>query len=174
MQNQLNLSNCSITKNFILNDSDIGKNYWTNEEVEKLKKDISNGKKIKNIAFELGRSHTAVNKYISRLGLTTRQNTKNVNSKKITRKKKDFSLPEHIRNKVYGNEQVVDFSKVILYMRLIGYKVSKNNSFQSIFYTDEEYKLNNKPISKIRLLLLANRLRAENNLPIFKTSELEW
>ena len=174
MQNQLNSANCSIAKGFIFENSDNSKNYWKNEEIEKLKKDFLSGKKIKNIAFELGRSHTAVNKYISRLGLRKKRTTKNISPSKIAVKKKDFSLSEHIRRKVYNNEQIVDFSKVILYMRLLGYKVSKNNSFQSTFYTDEEYTLNNKPISKIKLLLLANRLRSEENLPIFKTSELEW
>jgi DNA-binding NarL/FixJ family response regulator len=38
-------------------------------ERDKLRLDFEGGKRIKVIAYELGRSQTAVNKYISRVGL---------------------------------------------------------------------------------------------------------
>ncbi|MDR1034717.1 MAG: hypothetical protein LBL32_02170 [Holosporales bacterium] len=45
------------------------RNAWTIAEYEILKNEFMSGKRIKIIAYEIGRSMTAVNKFISRSGL---------------------------------------------------------------------------------------------------------
>ncbi|MDR2598281.1 MAG: hypothetical protein LBC25_00950 [Holosporales bacterium] len=45
------------------------RNAWTIGELEILKHGFKSGKRIKTIAYEIGRSMTAVNKFISRSGL---------------------------------------------------------------------------------------------------------
>ncbi|MDR1475909.1 MAG: hypothetical protein LBI20_01135 [Holosporales bacterium] len=45
------------------------RNSWTIAEFEILRSGFSSGKRIKTIAYEIGRSMTAVNKFISRSGI---------------------------------------------------------------------------------------------------------
>ena len=135
---------------------------WTIEEFEAVRDGFLKGKRIKVIADELGRTLSAVNKFLTRSGI--RKKTEIV---RTCKKKCGFpSKPDVVRYKENKDSRAACFSEVILYLKSKGYLVIKDN-YKNMFYTDAEYRLNNKPISKIKLLLLANRLRTEDKKPIF-------
>ncbi|MDR1475882.1 MAG: hypothetical protein LBI20_00995 [Holosporales bacterium] len=45
------------------------RNAWTKAELEILRRGFLSGKRIKTIAYEIGRSETAVHKFLSRSGI---------------------------------------------------------------------------------------------------------
>ena len=64
---------------------------------------------------------------------------------------------------------MVDFREVIKYLKSKNYKISNiipDN--MRILYPNSQYILNGYPVSKAKLLILANKLREEENKPCFK------
>ena len=147
---------------------------WTSEEIEVIKSAFIAGKLVKTIADEVGRSATAVNKFLSRSGIRKRRWSIEKNMNIPSKKQKIFEVSKNTLNKIYTNELQVDFKDVVTYLRNNGYLIMKNNSAQRIFYSDANYLINNKPLSDIKILLLANRLRTEQRQPIFSVSDLIW
>lgn len=56
------------------------RNAWTVKEYERLKRGFDNGKQLKLIAYEIGKTVTAVNKYISRAGIERNRKSKEPDS----------------------------------------------------------------------------------------------
>lgn len=152
---------------------------WTSEEIETIKTAFIAGKLVKTIADEVGRSQTAVNKFLSRSGIRKRRwsiekDIRKQEIRKPLKKPRVFEVSRTTLNKIYTNETQVDFCDVIQFLRNNGYSVMKNNSFQKMFYSDSNYLINNKPVSGTKLLLFANRLRSEMHQPIFSVPDLIW
>jgi hypothetical protein len=147
--------------------------YWTHKEIEMLKTGFRNGKRIKILACEIGRSVTAVNKFLSRAGIRNKRGSITVHEEKKG-KKRVFEISRATLNKIYCNEFQTDFFEVVRYLKAAGHRITKNKSHDDVFYHCEEYTLNGKPTSKMKLLLLANRIRTEKRQPIFSVSSLIW
>lgn len=144
---------------------------WTPEEIDIIKSGFSAGKLVKTIANEIGRTPTAVNKFLSRAGIRTRRWSipKRAHSAKCG---KNFAASKRILDAVYTNEVVTDFRAVLGFLRSNGYAISKN--CKKTFAPLDNYAINDRPISDVKLLILANRLRCEKHQPIFAVPELSW
>ena len=144
---------------------------WTSKEIDTIKSGFQAGKLIKVIAEEVGRTPTAVNKFLSRAGIRTRRwkiNKANVAIKKT----KDYSANNQTLNAVFTNEIITDFQEIIRYLRQNGYTITPID--KKIFYPFANYAIDDKPVSDIKLLILANRIRCEKRQPIFAVPELSW
>lgn len=148
---------------------------WTPEEISLIKKGFLAGKLVKTLASEVGRSTTAVNKFLSRAGIRNRRWTIE-KSKRRSYKKDDslFKVSNAILRRTYSSEIPADFGDIVEYLTKMGYVISKNNSEYEKILSGGNYTINNKPISEGKLLLLANRLRIENHQPIFSVPALIW
>ena len=165
---------------------------WTDFEIEQMKTAFLQGKTIKAIARQLGRTPTALNKALSRFGV--RQSRKPV---KITALPcidwRRYLMPENppasidndlilippaskVKNSFLMNRDClratdprwVPLSKVIHYLERQGHRVKINNAAL------DDYQIDTKPVKASYLLLLANRLRIEESKPIFMVSEVTW
>ena len=144
---------------------------WTSKEIDTIKSSFLAGKLIKVIAEEVGRTPTAVNKFLSRAGIRTRRwkiNKSNVSVKKT----KDYSVNKQTLNAVFNNEIITDFQEVLRYLRQNGHIITQND--KKIFYPFANYAIDGKPVSDIKLLIIANRIRCEKHQPIFAVPELSW
>ena len=147
---------------------------WTEKEIDILKSGFSQGKLVKTLANELGRSPTAVNKFLSLSGIRTRRwkIMKVIKAKPEELKyNKTLSLEQsksHVSNK---NNTFID---ILNYLKNRGYSISRISSENNNHLSDEKYLVNNKPYSDLKMLLLANRLRTEEHKSIFSVSELIW
>ena len=162
------------------------KQRWTPEEIALIKSGFLEGKLVKVIALEVGRSPTAVNKFLSRSGIRTRRwsiqksahleqlSPKNNRSLKGRENliKQQNSIKVGETDDVYSGEVTTDFQEVLEYLRSNGYSISKNS--KKMFAPTDDYVVNDKPISDVRLLILANRLRCEKHQPVFSVSEIAW
>ena len=145
------------------------KSKWTPEEIATIKNGFMAGKLVKIIAGEIGRSPTAVNKFLSRSGIRQRRWTI---EKPRCKKEKIFEISRKTLNAVYTNEVTTDFREVLGYLEANGYAISKNS--RKAFAQMDDYSINDKPVSGVKLLLMANRLRSEKHQPIFSVPELSW
>jgi hypothetical protein len=144
-------------------------NSWTSKEIEKVKTDFTNGKKIKVIASELGRSLTAVNKFISRYGLRKGKKYREKRSNANDRHKIPVTRQTFQETFCYKPIEYDDFGDVISYLRANGYNIIK---VKSLFTPSCGYMLDGKPVSKANILLVANKLKTEEWKPIFKVADI--
>ena len=153
---------------FILKTKRGPSNRWTFEEFSKIQKGFKEGRRIKILAQEIGRSETAVNKFLSRSGIRKI-------SRRRHKKPKLFVNKNHIKNhvtQVCSCSNRKSFTDVLTYLIEKGYTIRKNQSFGRTFYKAEEYLLNEKPASKMKILLCANKLRSEENKEIFGSADV--
>lgn len=152
------------------------KNHWTSEEINKLRTDYAAGKRIKIIANELGRSMSAVNKTISRLAIT-RRNIRVLSTKRYI---KLATYPKKENNpirKKFPEKNNVSFITITKYLKSKGISISKfsNPIIEHCYKNEEEvFKVGNIPMSKMKILLLANRMRIEEKAPIFSSKDITW
>ena len=155
------------------------KQRWTPEEIALIKSGFLKGKLVKTIALEVGRSPTAVNKFLSRAGIRTRRWTirKNGYPKQASSEHK-HSLENSAKKQdlmddvMFPDEVTTDFQEVLNYLEANGYPISRN--INKAFAPTDDYTINDKPVSDGKLLILANRLRRENCQPVFIVPELLW
>ncbi len=175
---------------------------WTAEEIEKLKISFLKGQKMKITARELGRSHTALNKALSRFGIRPLRKIEGIKPKSyltcgshnLGNQPFAHSYPAlssggarsllkgsalsfdsttdtsfKLRSGLQKNEQRwVSLNKIITYLERQGHCITTKNARQGCYEVDK------KPATATYLLLLANRLRVEENKPIFMVSEVTW
>ena len=141
---------------------------WTKEEIDILRAGFNKGKIVKILANEVGRSATAVNKFLSRSGIRTRRwKITNHKSKSL---KRNGSLVLN-RSKTLQNN--AKFTDILSYLRQKGYSIVRSD-FNPNHFADSKYLVNNKPYSELKMLLLANKIRVEEHKSIFKIPELMW
>ncbi len=173
--------------NYIIQSSKVSQ--WSMEDLAKLEKDYVSGKKLKTIAFELGRSISAINKFITRAGIRkntvsrikTRSPINNETKKHNTQEKTLDVITNEFKRQVKNrmswkkHNKQFSFKDVIKYLRDNGFAISSyKNSLSREKDNIEIFFLNNKAISKSRLLVTANKHRIENNLPIFYIKEFTY
>jgi hypothetical protein len=152
---------------------------WTDEEIALLRCKFTAGKRIKTIAGEIGRSETAVNKFLSRAGI--RRKGTRARFGELPRHNKHRCDPAlrmgyHIVRQMYPDEIQIDIDGVVRYLKSKGHKISRvnNREYQSHGWACGGYVCDGHPISDTKLLLLANRLRTEARQPIFTVNSLMW
>ncbi len=147
------------------------KTKWTPKEIDIIKSGFLAGKLVKTIANEIGRTPTAVNKFLSRSGIRTRRWSIPKRDHTMIRTK-NFAASKQMLNAVYTNEVVTDFREVLGFLKSNGYTICRNS--KKTFAPMDNYAINERPISDVKLLILANRLRCEKHQPIFAVPELSW
>ena len=185
------------------------KKKWKQKEIDFLKNEFKKGTKIKIIAAMLGKSETAVNKFLTRCGIRPKRHSNNIlienifdlmpsnlnnkyikdtqmylktiqndaNAQQFITENKPHNLVNN-KKREYNNtnprwtvllNDIVDFEEVINYLKSKNYKISNIVSENiKLFYPNSEYMLNGHPVSKTKLLILANKLRNEENKALFK------
>ena len=126
----------------------ISKRRWSISELSTLKREFRMGTPLKVIARMLGRTESATNKVLSRKGI-----------------RYDFTSVTH-------PPQLPSIVQVISYLEQKDYKITpvtqvcqKYNGKCIEIHT---YKINSVPVSCTQLLIIANKLRIEEGLPIFE------
>lgn len=145
--------------------------YWTYDDIVMLKKGHAQGKKIKDLSCELGRSPTAVSKFLTRSGIKNGETA--IVSKKMNvsfRREKKFYAEQSIVCSTF-NKRFADINLVFSYLSSKGYRVSQPTQYLPSALNDCVF-INNKPYLKTRALLLANRLRAEEGKHPFDVPEI--
>jgi lambda repressor-like predicted transcriptional regulator len=147
---------------------------WTSDEIAKLKLKFAEGKRLKAIANEIGRSETAVNKFLTRSGIRKKYK-RNSRSYQTCKRKKILKISKNIfRRACDACEQQSDTTEVIAYLKAKGYTIFKQSIENSDDKDTHSYVLDGKPASEMKLLLVANRMRVDERLPIFFVQRLIW
>ncbi len=186
---------------------------WKQNEIDLLKKEFNKGTKIKIIAAMLGKTETAVNKFLTRCGIRPTRSNKNITAHLInTNLHNKYMCNSHSNTPIYSKSlvpntnlqqftntinnnnlvnnssnikkrrynstnlrwtillnDIVDFKEVINYLKSKNYKISNTvHKDIKLLYPNSEYILNGHPVSKTKLLILANKLRKEENKDLFR------
>lgn len=145
------------------------KKKWNQNEIDLLKEEFKNGTRIKIIASKLGKTETAVNKFLTRCGIRPKYRIISSNHKCKLNINKIHTCNNTSAKWLSLFNNVVDFKDVIKYLKSKGYKISNivTDSIK-LFYPNSEYVLDGRPVSKTKLLILANKLREAENKKTFK------
>jgi hypothetical protein len=151
---------------------------WTDDEIASLRCKFAAGKRIKTIACEIGRSETAVNKFLSRAGIRPR----GIRARFAAlhrNKHRNYRMPHtdhNIAGWMYPDEVQIDIDGIVRYLMSKGHKISKyvNQTGQLHSGLSCDYICDGHPTSNTKLLLMANRLRTEERQPIFTVHSLTW
>lgn len=153
------------------------KKHWSKEEIASLSMSYMSGVRVKIIAKELGRSTSATSKMITRIGATRQAQYKKmkVENKTIVENAKSKFVARR-KKRTFDKNQLVNFSTVKNYLLAKGYDVSNFSNNGKKIYRDEEeiFSIGNKPTTKMKLLLIANRLRVDERQPIFSSRDITW
>ncbi|MDR2464451.1 MAG: hypothetical protein LBD36_02475 [Holosporales bacterium] len=132
---------------------------WTQKDICSLKRGFLDGKNIKYMSKQLGRSPTALHKALSRFKIRANVPRIHVN----------------YMNKMYVQTPTTihaSISVVILYLKSYGYNIAKKIVFIDGEKT-QKYFLDQRPITEVRLLLMANNIRLDERKPIFVIEETD-
>lgn len=139
---------------------------WTQEEIEKMKLNFLKGKSIKTMARELGRTPSALNKALSRFGV--RHQARKIAPVVDCKKNNGLIFPSIKRQECVQRPHIlwVSLMKVIDYLSKSGYAIRLCEKGNVV--------LNSKKTSHTYLIMLANKLRQEENKPVFMVEEITW
>lgn len=140
---------------------------WSSQEIETLKYGFLRGTPFKILSQELGRSPSALNKALSRFKI--RQKTRRMTTKTFYRKE----IPEKKLKRNFFNSSVeTSLEHIIFYLQNHGYAICG----KTIVWGDKKitrYFFNQRPISPIRLLIIANSIRLDEKQPIFISQKIQ-
>lgn len=153
------------------------KNSWKPEDVAKLRVDYAAGKRIKTIASELGRTASAVNKTLTRLSIMRRSPRRVFSAKKYISLVPYYDKQKEDITKISNTQKAVSFVTVAKYLQSKGFTISKFSDpiIENCYKNEEEvFKVGNIPMTKMKVLLLANKIRLEEKEPIFSSKDITW
>ncbi|RZI45699.1 hypothetical protein [Candidatus Finniella inopinata] len=162
---------------------------WTDSDIEQMKTAFLQGKTIKDMAKQLGRTPTALNKALSRFGVRRDRKPTKVTAQPCVDWRRylipggqspnslddeAILLPASLKDSFLSHRLFlkatepnwVSLKKVITYLERQGHRI------QILDADSGDYKIDNKAAKAGALLLLANRLRIEENKPIFLVKEV--
>lgn len=170
----------------------MGVQEWSANDINKARSYFLNGFTVKEIARELGRTTSATNKALSRFGIRFKKSNRNNterNDNEIAMQSKEkagISLmapspvrpslvapsfaPEALRKEF---ENWVSFWRVCEYLgeqNICLYEVSSPNAEVE----HRQFKVEAQILSARQLLMLANKIRTENNMRAFFVKGLSW
>ncbi len=135
---------------------------WTPEDIAALKIGFLKGTPLKVLSKQLNRSPTALNKALSRFRIRARSRFLTTSTLPTLR----LAEPKRSHRNPSPTQLTVGLAEVVNFLCNDGYDISANKfTLNNRCYT--QYLLNKKPTTPIRLLVLANTLRLERQLPIF-------
>lgn len=144
---------------------------WSEEHINYLKKAYLQGLPLKKIALTLNRTPSAINKVLKRYQLRSHIRLRLLSSlshpkvppspkKRIIRSVKRKSIPGRIKLLYRESRQWVSFERVLFWLKSQNIIVVKSKS-------DTYYEINGFPKTKHQVLLFANQLRDQHQLPVF-------
>ena len=141
---------------------------WSDSDIKFMKSRFLQGHQIKQIAHQMGRSASSINKALSRFGV--RQEHHKPKKKILRRKHKDV---HHFRNRKKSliaciKENWVEFMDIVNWLGENDFPIYPIG--QAHF--DHAYMANGKFLTKNQIVLLANKLRVEQGLPVFFVHEV--
>lgn len=123
---------------------------WEASDLRLLKSEFGNGTRLKVIARMLGRTETAINKALTRNGIRV-SNTKH--------RKTYLYKYCNSKERIY----IVNLNTVIDYLKSKRYRITRLVQYSKTL----TYRVNNVAVSNTKLLIIANKHRLEEGLPIF-------
>lgn len=138
---------------------------WTEENINYLKIAYSQGASLKKIATQLNRSVSAINKTLARYNLRphAKMSRSLPTSHSVKPQQKDKGRTysaQQVKQFHIDTRQWVPFESVLFWLRKQKVFVHKSTS-------GTYYEVNGFPKNKQQILLMANILREQNQLPIF-------
>lgn len=150
---------------------------WSATDISKARSYFLAGLSIKAIAENLSRSTTATNKALSRFDIRPKLLKKR--SEKIqfrTKKKDQYSLmAPSFEHRALQEE----FDNWVSFWKLCDYLTRENICFYEISASGtsiehRQFRVDAKILSARQLLMMANKMRTENNLKAFFVRGLSW
>jgi hypothetical protein len=132
------------------------KSIWTQKEIFSLKRGFLEGENIKRLSKQLGRSPSALHKALSRFKI--RHNVSQIRS---GQKSIHLHAPIHAQQTIRTSINVV-----VIYLKNYGYNITQKTMFIN-GKCMQAYFLSQRPITAIRLLVMANNIRLDEKNPIF-------
>ncbi len=152
---------------------------WTPQMVEQIRNGFLNGLELKVMAIAVGRTPGAVNKALSRFGIRRTQNliAFRGKSKRLPNipKEKSINGTDQWFRKFLNREREkwVNFDEIISYLNSQNLKVLPGNAKLSPL-KNRQFIVGTKQYNALQILLIANKLRAEQNLSTFFVNNLSW
>lgn len=160
----------------------MAKHDWSTEEIRLAKEHFLAGLTIKDIAKKLGRTPSSTNKALTRFGIRVKSRQCQLLAQSSMLKKEAdknnssflFKTPGFDRKSL--NHQLdnwVSFWKVCDYLSAQKINIFEKSDY-SIPLTQRKFQVGRKIYSARQLLLVANKIRAEQHLPTFFVEGLSW
>lgn len=148
---------------------------WSEIDISKVRSYFIQGLQIKDIAKEMNRTPTAINKALSRFNI--RPTLEKMHGVRISyQQKKSYFLKKPsfelsaLRNEV---DNWIGFWKLCDYLeqqKICFYEITK----AGIPLVERQFKVGEKTLSAQQLMVVANKIRLENNLRPFFVRGLSW
>lgn len=140
---------------------------WTHHDLLQLRQGYERKIPLRDLALQLGRSPTAINKALTRFHIRpTRATKKALESKRVL-----FFRSTPRGRKKDEPSVMASLSDMMFYLQAHGYAIQAR-----LFTLNQQacpfYLVNQRPSSPVRILVLANTLRLEQHLPIFRTNDI--
>lgn len=152
---------------------------WTPQMVEQIRQGFLNGLEIKSMATAVGKTPCAVNKALSRFGIRRANNlitfrAKNKQLTNIPRQPSKIGIDQWFRKFLNTEmEKWVEFDEVLRYLSKQNIKVFSLNS-NSLKLLNRKFLVGSKQCSPLQIILIANKLRSEQNQRAFFVKNLSW
>jgi len=149
---------------------------WSAADIEKARSYFLAGSSLKNIANELKRTLTAINKALSRFGIRPMSLEKG-SKRKVSRKRE---CPHYITAPSFEQRALQDeFDNWVSFWKVCNYLEKKKIRFYEVSefriqLENRKFRVDSKILSARQLLMMTNKLRAENNLKAFFVRGLSW
>ncbi len=150
---------------------------WSATDISKARSCFFNGLTIKDIARELGRSPSATNKALSRFGIRFEKPRRNYTETPLQPKNK-INLPP-IAPSFERKALTRELENWVSFWRLCEYLSNQNIclyelSAPNIELEHRRFKVGTQILNARQLLVIANKMRTENNMRAFFVKGLSW
>lgn len=149
---------------------------WSAADISKARSYFLDGLAIKDIAKKLGRTTTATNKALSRYGIRFEKPRRNYTDPPLIQQKAHYSfITPYFDRKTLRKE----LENWVSFWHLCEFLSDHNICIyeQSMAKLDLEHRLfrvDSQILNARQLLLMANKIRAENNMKPFLVKGLSW
>lgn len=149
---------------------------WSATEISKMRSYFLAGLSMKDIASKLSRSTTAINKALSRFGIRPELPRQKIVS--MSRTKRDIQCS--LKPPSFGRKSLQEeFDNWVGFWKLCDYLGQQKVCFYEVSAPGtsidrRQFRVGAKILSARQLLMLANKMRMENNLKPFFVRGLSW
>ena len=153
----------------------MGVQEWSANDINKARSYFLNGLTVKAIARELGRTTTATNKALSRFGIRYKKPRRYYSEMPLQQKERIALVAPSFERKALCKE----FENWVSFWHLCEYLSTQNVciyelSPSNIELEQRQFRVGTRILSARQLLMLANKIRTDNNLKAFFVRELSW